>query len=133
MAATIQKMDIGQKEKDAFLERIGLTKDTYNKLSEEEKQKVQDQWVNSKEFKSLESKEQTPGEFVFIGASRQNNYVTLESFCKLFTAIVIPNTYSSKINRDGSKTKTGKLFEITTKNRGYLEQSNEDLLCLFNN
>jgi hypothetical protein len=80
-----------------------------------------------------ESKEQTPGELIFLDASKQNNYVTLESFCKLFTAIVIPNTYSSKINSDGSKTKTGKLFEITTKNRGYLEQSNEDLLCLFNN
>jgi hypothetical protein len=73
-----------------------------------------------------ESKEQTAGETLFLGASRQNNYVTLESFCKLFTAIVIPNTYSGK-------TKTGKLFEITTKNRGYLNQSEEDLLCLFNN
>jgi hypothetical protein len=73
-----------------------------------------------------ESKDQTPGELIFIGASRQNNYVTLESFCKLFTAIVIPNTYNGT-------TKTGKLFEITTKNRGYLKQSNEDLLCLFNN
>jgi hypothetical protein len=73
-----------------------------------------------------ESKEQTPGETLFLGAKRQNNYVTLESFCRLFTAIVIPNTYNGK-------TKTGKLFEITTKNRGYLKQSEEDLLCLFNN
>jgi hypothetical protein len=78
-----------------------------------------------------ESKEQTPGENLFLGASRQNNYITLESFCKLFTAIVIPNTYNGK-------TKTGKLFEITTKNRGYLKDPDDitpldDLLCLFNN
>jgi hypothetical protein len=56
-----------------------------------------------------ESKEQTPGETSFLGASKQNNYVTLESFCKLFTAIVIPNTYNN------DKTKTGKLFELTEK------------------
>jgi hypothetical protein len=60
MAATIRKMDIGQKEKDAFLERIGLTKEGYNKLDAKGKQKIQDQWVKSKEFESLLSKEPTP-------------------------------------------------------------------------
>jgi hypothetical protein len=78
-----------------------------------------------------ESKDQTPGETFFQNASRQNNYISLESFCKIFTAVVIPNTYNGK-------TKTGKLFEITTKNRGYLKDPEDktpldDLLCLFNN
>jgi hypothetical protein len=80
-----------------------------------------------------ETKDQDPKEKEFLAASQVNTYITLESFCKLFTAVVIPNTYSDGKNKKTGKVKTGKLFEVTTKNRGYLKQASEDLLCLFNN
>jgi hypothetical protein len=60
MAAVIRKMDIGQKEKDVFLNRIGVTKEEYNKLDEAGKQKIQDQWVKSEEFKGISEKQEQP-------------------------------------------------------------------------
>lgn len=60
LAATIRKMDTGEKEKDAFFQRIGITRDEYNNLNEERKQKIQDEWVKSDEFKQFLEKIEQP-------------------------------------------------------------------------
>lgn len=63
MAATIAKMDTGQKEKEAFLKRTtGMTLADYKKLDAKAKEKIQKKWVDSEEFKSLETKTESISE-----------------------------------------------------------------------
>jgi hypothetical protein len=52
-AVTTKALDEQQPYKDAFLKRIGLSIEDYRKLDDTEKQKVQDQWVASDEFKQI--------------------------------------------------------------------------------
>ena len=57
LAATVRKIDVGQEQKDAFLKRIGLTKEEYFELNQERKDEIQNQWTKSKEFKELNDSE----------------------------------------------------------------------------
>jgi len=56
LAAVVSKMDVGQKEKEDFLKSKDLTFDEYNSLGEDEKIKIQSEWVKSKEFKLLNTR-----------------------------------------------------------------------------
>jgi len=56
LAAVVSKMDVGQKEKEDFLKSKDLTFDEYKSLGEDEKIKIQSEWVKSKEFKLLNTR-----------------------------------------------------------------------------
>jgi len=59
-AVTKRILEEQQPLKDAFLKRIGLTIEDYRKLDENGKQKVQEQWVKSKEFNELGKRTEEP-------------------------------------------------------------------------
>jgi hypothetical protein len=78
-----------------------------------------------------DSTQQSEPEKKLLNGSKDNFYITLESFCNLFTNLILPNSYSDK------NTKTGDLVSLSTKDRDYLKNPNntgslDDLLCLFN-
>lgn len=73
-----------------------------------------------------DSEAQSPTELKFLNASKDNYYITLESFCNLFTNFVLPNTYSD------ANIKTGDLIALSTYDREYAGKGNNELLCLFN-
>lgn len=55
LSATMRKIAEEQQPlKDAFLKRIGLTIEDYGKLNDADKEKIQQQWVKSKEFNQLD-------------------------------------------------------------------------------
>ena len=56
-AVTKKILDEQQPLKDAFLKRKGLTIEDYRKLNDAEKDKIQSEWVKSKEFEELNNKE----------------------------------------------------------------------------
>jgi hypothetical protein len=63
LAATVRKMVAeSQLAKDAFLKRIGLTKEEYNNFDQNGKDKIQSEWVKSPEFKSLEEEQSKEAE-----------------------------------------------------------------------
>ena len=74
-----------------------------------------------------DSPNQSELEKKILNGSKDNYYVTLESFCNLFTNFILPNSYSSDKN-----TKTGDLVSLSTYDREYLGNGNDKLLCLFN-
>lgn len=80
-----------------------------------------------------DSPKQSDLEITLLNASKDNFYITLESFCDLFSNFILPNSYS-----DGkTPQKTGDLISLSTKDREYTKESNnsgslDNLLCLFN-
>jgi hypothetical protein len=106
--------------------------DTWHNITNNNKQrsipvKIGDKTLNIDYlFATYQSPQQSKDESTFLTKGKENYYITLESFCDLFTALIIPNTTNGK-------TKTGKLTAISTKDRGYLKKESKNLLCLFNN
>lgn len=87
MAATIAKMDTGEKEKAAFLKRKGLTFDNYKKLDSAKKQEIGKEWVKSKEYLSMDirnkfdPKKLSEVEWGFVmGTQDKKNNASTESF-----------------------------------------------------
>jgi hypothetical protein len=73
-----------------------------------------------------DSPNQSELEKKILNGSKDNYYITLESFCNLFTNFILPNSYSDK------NKKTGDLVSLSTYDREYLENGNNALLCLYN-
>ena len=73
-----------------------------------------------------DSTQQSESEKKILNGSKDNFYITLESFCNLFTNFILPNSYSDK------NKKTGDLASLSTYNRDYLDKAKDELLCLFN-
>ena len=73
-----------------------------------------------------DSPNQSELEKKILNGSKDNYYITLESFCNLFTNFILPNSYSDE------NIKTGDLVSLSTYDREYLENGNNKLLCLFN-
>jgi hypothetical protein len=73
-----------------------------------------------------DSPNQSELEKQILNGSKDNYYITLESFCNLFTNFILPNSYSDK------NAKTGDLVSLSTYDREYLGNGNNELLCLFN-
>jgi hypothetical protein len=73
-----------------------------------------------------DSENQSELEKKLLNGSKDNYYITLESFCNLFTNFILPNSYSS------DNKKTGDLVSLSTYDREYLGNGNDKLLCLFN-
>jgi GH24 family phage-related lysozyme (muramidase) len=73
-----------------------------------------------------DSAQQSESEKKLLNGSKDNFYITLESFCNLFTNFILPNSYSDK------NAKTGDLASLSTYNRDYLDKAKDELLCLFN-
>jgi hypothetical protein len=74
-----------------------------------------------------EPKDNNPDRFL---EGNQDYYITLESFCELVNAFIVPQAYG-----DGFSTSKGSLTGISTKGRTYTKKPNtspEQLLCLYN-
>lgn len=59
--------------KEAFLKRKGLTEEGFNELSQEKKDKLQDEWVSSPEFKELQDKNEGLTEGISEGIPPQES------------------------------------------------------------
>jgi hypothetical protein len=73
-----------------------------------------------------DSTQQSEPEKKLLNGSKDNFYITLESFCNLFTDFILPNSYSE------ANKKTGDLVSLSTHDRDYLNKKKDELLCLFN-